>query len=563
MFPMKYCRTRAILLAGLLCSLGVTMQQSVTAADRYAADRALAERQREMRAQQSQPSPERTNARPPQANRTVSRNVNAPPSRVAVERPEYQQEYRPRQQRSRVAPSAHYDQPPRNYDDDYEEAAPGEWEEGYAPGYDGARVSYDVFDEEGFSPLDGDHYQQPYSGGGCNSCGGDSCGGCDSCGGYDSCGGCVDRCGFGGGLIGAAYDCGLWVKADYLLWWTSGESLPPLVTTSPYETPRTEAGVLGQPDTEIVYGDGFYLNEARSGGRIEFGGWLDGCRTIGAGGGFFGLGDGSSTYSASSDGDPIIARPFYNTLTDAQDSALTAYSSTAGGGVTAGDILVLTSNDLVNANAFLTKQMWRDCRLRVDALAGYRFSRFDEDLAITENFVVTETDSFVPLGTTFNAIDSFDVTNRFNGGELGFKFEGQFQRWSLDGLLKVGLGGMYQEANIWGRTTVTPPGSAPDVREGDLYALPSNIGTYSRNKFAVVPEVRLNLNYCITPTWRVNVGYTFMYWSEVVRAGSLVNPELNVTQLLPPVIGPAVPTFTFVNGDLWAQGLNFGTELRF
>lgn len=552
---MSFCRTQAILLAALLFSLSVAMRQAATAADRYAADRALAERQLELRAQRNQPAPERT--RPPQAYRTVPRH-DARPTSAAVERPEFQPDHGPLQPRSRVARTAHYDQRPRDYDyEEYEAALPGEWEENYGPAYRGRQASYDVFDDAGFSPLDGNHYQQPYSGGG------GSCGDCDSCGGCDSCGPCVDRCGFGGGLLGAAYDCGLWVKADYLLWWTSGESLPPLVTTSPYETPRTEAGVLGQPDTEILYGNGRYLNEARSGGRIEFGAWLDDCRTIGVGGGFFGLGDGSSSYSDESDGDPIIARPFFNTLTEAQDSALTAYSNTADGGVTAGNILVRTSNDLVNANAFLTKLMWRDCRVRFDALAGYRFSRFDEDLAISEDFVVTEVNSIVPQGTTFDAIDSFDVTNRFNGGELGLKFETQFQRWSIDGLLKVGLGGMYQEANIWGRTIVTPPGSTPDVREGDLYALPSNIGTYSRNKFAVVPEVRLNLNYCITPTWRVNVGYTFMYWSEVVRAGSLVNPELNVTQLLPPVIGPAVPTFTFVNGDLWAQGLNFGTELRF
>ena len=44
------------------------------------------------------------------------------------------------------------------------------------------------------------------------------------------------------------------VRGEYLLWWSNGNPLPPLVTTSPAGTPRPSAGVLGQPGTEIVYG---------------------------------------------------------------------------------------------------------------------------------------------------------------------------------------------------------------------------------------------------------------------------------------------------------------------
>ncbi|MBX3412861.1 MAG: BBP7 family outer membrane beta-barrel protein [Pirellulales bacterium] len=435
----------------------------------------------------------------------------------------------------------------------YEDGPPGQWEGEYVPAPRGGRGGYEAFDDA-YSAIDGTHYRSSYS----TRCDGGCCeNGCDSC---DGCGSCFGP--FASFLHGLG-EAGAWVHADYLMWWMKGQALPPLVTTSPDETPRADAGVLGEPGTQIVFGNQRYLNEMRAGGRIEFGAYLDDCHTIGIGGGFFGLGEDTATYANASAGEPIIARPFFSTLTNAQDSALTAYSSTESGDIAAGTILASTSNDLINANAFLTKMIYRNCGVRWDALAGYRFTRFDEGLAISEFITVTETGSVVPRGTTFDALDSFDVVNRFNGGDLGLQFERCSGRWAWSGLLKVGLGSMYQEANIWGRTIVTAPGSAPDPREGDLLAMTSNIGSYSRNKFAFVPEARLNLSYLITPNWRVTVGYTFIYWSEVLRAGQLIDSTVNPTLIFPPVQGPQRPTFAWHDSDLWVQGLNFGTELRY
>src|SRR5262245_54300916 len=46
----------------------------------------------------------------------------------------------------------------------------------------------------------------------------------------------------------------LWVGADYLLWRVRGDSLPPLVTTSPPGTPADQAGVLSTPGTTVLFG---------------------------------------------------------------------------------------------------------------------------------------------------------------------------------------------------------------------------------------------------------------------------------------------------------------------
>src|SRR5204862_492234 len=82
--------------------------------------------------------------------------------------------------------------------------------------------------------------------------------------------------------------------------------------------------------------------------------------------------------------------------------------------------------------------------------------------------------------------------------------------------------------------------------QGGLLALPSNIGRYSRDRFAVLPEASINLGYQVTPWLRATAGYTFLYCSNVVRPGDQVNLAVNPTQLpsnltAPAPSGPAHP----------------------
>src|SRR5690349_18473115 len=59
----------------------------------------------------------------------------------------------------------------------------------------------------------------------------------------------------------------LWVSGEYVLWWLRSGRLPPLVTTS---SPAS-AGVLGRPDTVILFGGGSTNDSARSGVRVAMG----------------------------------------------------------------------------------------------------------------------------------------------------------------------------------------------------------------------------------------------------------------------------------------------------
>ena len=65
----------------------------------------------------------------------------------------------------------------------------------------------------------------------------------------------------------------------------------------------------------------------------------------------------------------------------------------------------------------------------------------------------------------------------------------------------------------------------------------SNIGHFSQSQFAVVPEIGVKLGYQLTPNLRLQAGYNFLFWSNVVRPGqqidTSVNPNLTAARCRP------------------------------
>ena len=130
---------------------------------------------------------------------------------------------------------------------------------------------------------------------------------------------------------------------------------------------------------------------------------------------------------------------------------------------------------------------------------------------------------------------------------------------------KVGLGNMRQTVNINGQTIATPVGGgAASVTPQGLYALGTNIGSYTNDEFGILPEGKLNIAYQINNNWAVGAGYSFLYWNNVVTAGSTLDRNLNLTQIPGPLVGPAQPDFAFgQRRDFWAQGLNFTLQFAY
>src|SRR5262249_50251886 len=128
---------------------------------------------------------------------------------------------------------------------------------------------------------------------------------------------------------------------------------------------------------------------------------------------------------------------------------------------------------------------------------------------------------------------------------------------------KVALGEMNSVVNINGSTTVGFPGQPTVVNQGGLLALQSNIGRHQENNFAAIPQVSLRLGYRATEHITIMGGYTFMFFSEIARAGDQIDPVIN-TNLIPPVTGGGTrPAYNFNPSELVLQGVTIGAEINF
>ncbi len=428
-------------------------------------------------------------------------------------------------------------------------------------GYDGAQIETaapgEIYTEGPYpdgpvpdGPVpDGPYIDGPYPGGPymdgqyCETCGGVTCAG--GCGGFD-----WSR---------------LYVRADYLLWWGKGFWAPPLVTTSIEGTPRDDAGVLGLDSTSVLFPYGNLADTIQSGGRIRLGYWFDPCETVALEGTYFALAGSSTHYNASGEEIPILARPFVNIAVDgaANDSELVAYPD-----LFSGSISVIGKSRLQGADVILRHAICRGCDWRVDWLAGWRFNRLDESLVVSDEKEALSTQTGLVVGTVLSEYDRFSSTNYFNGGQVGIITELRRCRWWFETRTILALGNTHSIVDIEGQATsvVPTPGGVPvtTVTPAGLLAQSTNIGQYTEDAFAVVPQIGFNFGYEVCCGLWATVGYNFMYWSRVLRPGDQIDTDINLSQLSDTGLeGLPRPEYLDIATDYWAQGFNFGLAYRF
>ncbi len=362
----------------------------------------------------------------------------------------------------------------------------------------------------------------------------------------------------------------VFLRADALLWWTKGSQLPPLVTTSPFATPRDQAGVLGEPDTSIVYGNQTVNGDLMSGYRFVTGVALDcsGSRAIEAD--FLDFGSNSTGTFLTGNGAPILARPFYNIEIADQDAELVSFPSVASG-----SMAIDVGEDFQSTGAWLrcnvaccesafggcggTCCLGRARGYRIDLIGGYRHYRLDDWLTIHEHFVATDQ---IRLGTDFDILEGFRTRNEFHGGEIGVQAQVQRGRWSLGVLAKMAIGRNRQEVTIDGRTITTVPGLLPVTGPGGLLTAPTNIGYHRDDQFTLIPQLGLELGYRLNCRLRAYVGYNLLYWAHVQRSADQIDTVVDPRNLPPPQAGGTLHPAPQLNGnDFWAQGLNLGVEV--
>ncbi len=379
----------------------------------------------------------------------------------------------------------------------------------------------------------------------------------------------------------------LYGSADYLMWWTRSSPLSvPLATQGnlPGIVPGgpAPAGTLVGPggiNTSVVLGGQPITTDMRHGGRYTVGGWLlDG---MGAEVTYLFLAQAQvidSVATSGAPGSPTLFVPFRDAVSNVVMTGPLLGAPVAGPGAT----LIYGEPASGRFTSRLTSYLdsWEfngvlGCKdmgagSYVQFLSGIRFLNLHENLTFT-----TQANTLGPVlpGGFLHTTDRFDGRNFFYGSQIGIRGGTTFGRVSINGTAKVALGWMYEDQSVNGQMVTNhavPPGLGVGAAfPGGAFAQPTNSVTFSRTRFAAIPELDLNLGYRICDGVRIRVGYSWIYVSDAIRPGMAIDPVINPSRTavagnfgLAPV-GPSRPAPIFRPTDFWAQGINFGLDFWF
>jgi len=362
-----------------------------------------------------------------------------------------------------------------------------------------------------------------------------------------------------------------WITADYLV--SVSRSLrpkTPLVTTSLPNAAR--AGALGQAGTAAIYGSESIDFGMISGVRLNVGCFLGSDNRYSVE--FDGFWRGSSTPSfyAASDarGNPVIARPIFNIADGANREAAFLTSFPA---LFEGSTQIQTRSQLAGfeLNGRYHLYWWE--RLHADALLGFRYlnlterTQFNDRLRPLVDKQLTFRGAIVNPPNSISDEDIFSTNNQFFGGQIGARASWETGRFSLDGFAKLAFGVSQQQVTIDGSTTLITPTGTQTV-QGGILAQKSNIGTYNRSAFTVVPELGFNLGVAVTEQVHVRLGYSILLWDRVARPTSQIDHNVNTGQVPSSpnfglTTGPNAPVFQSHDEFFWNHFFNVGMELRY
>lgn len=333
------------------------------------------------------------------------------------------------------------------------------------------------------------------------------------------------------------YCCnGMWFSAEYLLWFIKDPKLPaPLITTG-------GTGVLTDPATFVFLGNNDIDYPSFSGGRVSAGFWLDNERLWSIEGSGFLLEKRGDSPGVISDGTVTVSIPFIDANTGAPAAFPVAQAGQPGG------VQVAATSLLWGAEANLVYAGVDAGAWSVAWIMGFRY------LDLAENLDLNATS--IAGGATTVLHDHFGTRNQFYGGQFGARFgcTSGCLFWAAQAVIALGqnhetLVAFGEQANITA-STITATG---------LFAHTANSGHFNQDEFAYVPEGQLKIGYRVSRNITLTLGYTFLYWHEVARAGDQINPVTTA----PGTNLANVPQVLFEQRYIWAQGGSLGLEMRY
>ena len=81
--------------------------------------------------------------------------------------------------------------------------------------------------------------------------------------------------------------------------------------------------------------------------------------------------------------------------------------------------------------------------------------------------------------------------------------------------------------------------------------------------FSAITELGVSLKRQFGCGLEATFGYTFVYWSDVMRAGDQIDLNVDPRQIPPDPVSATLPAALMNTTDFWAQGLHCGLEYAF
>lgn len=349
----------------------------------------------------------------------------------------------------------------------------------------------------------------------------------------------------------------LFMRVDGLIWWTKGMDTPALATTSLTGTEQSRAGVLGQASTSVLFGDDELLTDVRGGVQYHLGWWLDDSHNRAIEFSYLNLQADETAFSESDADRSILARPFFNLQTNLEDARLIAFPNSVEG-----DLSIQASTDFQTLEAIVRHRPLIACRDNLDFSLGYRYAGLDDSLSFRES---TTSLSGPTNGAKFDLNERFRTENDFHGGQFGVRLNPRCSRpWELEFNAKIALGNTHSQSAITGTTRTTSATGETSTQSGGLLAQGTNIGTWESENFSTITEGGVTLRRHLPYEWSMLAGYSFLYWTDVARAGDQIDRTINTSQIPPGTLsGAARPGHDIQISDFWAQGLRLGLEYNY
>jgi hypothetical protein len=360
--------------------------------------------------------------------------------------------------------------------------------------------------------------------------------------------------------------------AEWLHWWVH-KSLPPIVTIDPTGSGNA---ILFQPNTGVVFGSN-KDSEEHDGVRFSAGYWFDGM-PFAVETNIYALLERGTRVDLSSDanGFPSLGRPVFDVLRNEETVLQISAPGQFAGKVQASSETQLFSAD---ANVVADVTPW-SCWWKPNLVVGFRYLDLQENLNVSQQSLILDQGVLGFLGSTLgpgnsvSVTDTFTTRNQFLGGQIGTRADWEQGHLYMNFAGTVGLGMTHQAVSANGSTTFqgfsngSPPTPINVTVPGGLLALTSNMGRITHDEFSVVPEVGMTVGWHLAKWWDIYAGYSFIYWSGVLRPGQEVDRSVNpnflpASTLFGIGVGADRPSLTLHQTDFWAHGLNVGMAFKF